>query len=79
MPDIDLGPDKYARRDPRTGKMVREISPRRAFWFMVVAIVILGFVFWTRNDGSRESLFGITALFAAVAGVFFANWLRNTY
>lgn len=79
MPDLDLEPHQYAERDPKTGTLVREIPPRRALLFMFVAIGVLVYIFISRDQLTSGTLFGITALFAAIAGVFFAQWLRDVH
>lgn len=78
--EIEMRRDQYARLDHKSGKMVKDISPRRAFWMMVLALGIVGFIFWNR-DGFHNSaiLVGCTAAFAFGAGGFFANWLKDTY
>ena len=47
-------------------------------WF-IVCLVVLALIFWTRESGSRESLFGITALFGLLAGGFLGGWFREHY
>lgn len=79
MPDIDLERSDYARRDPRTGKMVREPSKKSSRNLTIGCVLILAFIFWTRDAGSRESLFGVSVLFAFCAGIFASNWLKDIY
>lgn len=79
MPDLNLEPHEYAHRDPRTGKMVRDFSPRWARNWLIVAVSILGFIYWHRAEVTPDILFGVTAGFAFCAGIFFANWLKNVY
>ena len=35
--------------------------------------------FATRNEGSRESMCGVTVLFSFCAGIMFSLWQRNRY
>jgi len=79
MPDLDLGPNNYRKRDPRTGRWHFPDDPKLARNYLFVLIAVLIFVFITRNEGSRESLFGITAMFSFFAGGMFALWLKDRY
>lgn len=79
MPQIDLEPSDYARRDPRTGKMVREPSKRFSRNLTFLAALMLCVIFWWRNDVTATNLFGITAFVAFCGGVMAANWLKNIY
>lgn len=80
MPNIDLGPDKYTRKDPRTGKMVRDFSPRYMRNLFFVMIGVLAVMFWQRDQITNSAVFfGAIAAFAFCAGVFAANWLKNIY
>lgn len=79
MPNIEIEPHEYSRRDPRTGKMVRDFSPKYMRNLTIVAAVMLFAIFWTRDAGSRDTLFGITAFVAFCGGVTAAAWLKNIY
>lgn len=79
MPDIDLGPDDYKIRDPKSGRWHLPDDPKLARNYLVVLIVVLTLIFVTRAEGSRESLFGVTALFSFCAGIMFALWQKNKY
>lgn len=79
MRQIDLGPNDYKKRDPRTGRWHIPDDPKLARnYFFVIVAVLIG-IFLTRDGGSRETLFGITALFAFCAGGMFALWLKDRY
>jgi hypothetical protein len=77
--EIELGTHEYWRRDPRTGKMVKDFSPRWARNWFFVCVAALVWVFWVRDQFSPEMLFGGTVLWAFGGGVMFANWLKNIY
>lgn len=79
MRDIDLGPNDYKIRDPRTGRWHLPDDPKLARNMLAVTIVVLVAIYATRDAGSRESLFGITALFSFGAGIMFALWQKNRY
>lgn len=79
MPQIDLEPHQYDRQDPKTGRMVRDYSPTFSRNMMLVALALLAVLFFYRDVGSSASTFGCTALFAFIAGGFFANWLKDRY
>jgi len=80
MPDpIDLGPHEYSRFDKRSGKMVRDYSPKFMRNMTFVAIGLLAFIFFTRDTGTRDMLFAETGLFAFFGGITAANWLKNIY
>lgn len=79
MPQIELKPHQYDRQDPKTGKMVRDYSPKFLAGMMLVALVILGYIFWHREELTSGTLFGVTAMFAFIAGGFFANLLKDRY
>lgn len=79
MPDLDLEPHQYAKRDPRTGKMVREFSPKWARnWFFLCAVALI-WCFWYCGQGSPQLSFGVTAFWAFLAGGFAGHWLKNIY
>jgi hypothetical protein len=79
MPDLDLEPHEYAKRDPHSGRMVRAPSKRFARNLTIISALILAFVFWHRNEVEPWTLFGVTAMFAFFAGIFAANWLKDIY
>lgn len=79
MPELDLGPNDYRKQDRRSGRWYVPDSPKACRNMLVVAIAILGLIWWTRAEGSRESLFGITALVAFAGGIMFAGWLKDRY
>lgn len=79
MPKLDLGPNDYRVRDPKTGRWNFRDDPKLARNYLVVLLAVLVFIFFTRNEGSRESLFGVTAMFSFFAGGMFAVWLKDRY
>lgn len=79
MPDLDLGPNDYRKRDPRTGRWHLPDDPKLARNYLFVLIGVLIFIFVTRDEGTRESLFGVTALFSWCSGIMFSSWLKDRY
>lgn len=80
MPDdIDLKTHEYTRKDPRTGKMVRDFSPKYMRNMTILALLMLGFIWWHRKEVDVDTLYGITAFVAFCGGVMAANWLKNIY
>lgn len=79
MPHLDLGPNDYRKRDPRTGRWHLPDDPKLARNMMFVSIGILAFILWNRDDVSTGILFGVTALFAFCAGGLFSLWLKDRY
>lgn len=79
MPDLNLGPNDYRKRDPRTGRWHLPDDPKLARNMLVVAIVILVFIFLHRDELSSGTAFGVTALFSSCAGIMFALWQKNRY
>lgn len=79
MKRIDLDPHQYADVDRRTGKVKRRISKRFARNYGVGCLIVMGVIFWHRDDLSAGTLFGTTALFSVVAGIMLANWLFDLY
>jgi len=79
MPQIDLGPDDYRKRDPRTGRWQIPDDPKLARNYFFVIVAVLAFIFWNRTAVSSASLFGVTALFSWGAGIMFALWLKDRY
>lgn len=79
MNHIDLGPNDYRKRNPRTGRWHLPDDPKLARNYFFVLLAVLAFVYVTRDAGSRESLFGITALFSWCAGIMFALWQKDRY
>lgn len=57
-------------------RVLRESKPIAAFW-AAIAILILGYIFWTRDQGSTASLFGVTAMFGVGLGLCIAILLKN--
>ena len=78
-PELELGRHQYSWRDRRSGKMVRDFSPRFCRNMMIGALLVLGYIFWHRTEITIESLFAGTAFMAFVAGGFFANWTKDHY
>ena len=53
-PEIDLGSHQYSWRDKRTGKMVRDFSPKWARNWFLACTVALVWVFWNRAGFSSR-------------------------
>lgn len=77
--NLDLGPNDYRKRDPRTGRWHLPDDPKLARNLFIVAIAVLGVLFWHRGEFSTFNLFGGTALFAFCAGGLFALWQKDRY
>lgn len=45
----------------------------------IVCAVVLAATFFTRDSGSTETLFGVTAVFGISLGVFLGGWLHEHY
>lgn len=43
----------------------------------VVALAILGFIFWNRSELETETLFGVSAMFGGCAGAGLIVWLNQ--
>lgn len=71
MPDIDLEPRK--KRLPLSHPDDTRL-PMIMFFVMLAA---LGLIFWYRADANAEMLFLGTAVFAFVAGLQFAMWVKD--
>lgn len=79
MPEIDLGPNSYRKRDSRSGRWLMpddRIGSRNYFF---VLLVVLGFIFWNRDSFGSDVLFGISVMFAFCAGIMLAIWLKDRY
>ena len=79
MKQVDIGPNDYRIRDPKTGRWHLPDDPKLARNYLFVLIAVLVFVFVTRDEGSSQGLFGVTALFSFCAGIMFAIWQKNRY
>lgn len=79
MPDLDLGPNDYKIRDPRTGRWHLPDDPKLARNYLVVLIAVLGFIYLRRDEFGSDVLFGVAVLFSFCAGGLFAIWLKDRY
>jgi hypothetical protein len=77
MPDLDLGPNDYKIRDPKSGRWRLPDDPKLARNYLVVLIAVLAFVFVYRQEMTADILFGVAAMFAFCAGIMLAVWLKN--
>lgn len=81
MKQVDLGPGEYEERKPKGWRWRVPWShpddAKMQALYMVLALCILGFIFINRDELSSGILFGVTALFAAVAGIMFALAFRD--
>lgn len=81
MPELDLEPGDYRERKPRGWRWRLPWShpddAKMQFGMLLACAGALAFVFLTRADGSRETLFGVTAVFAFVAGIMFTLVFRD--
>lgn len=78
MPDLELGPNDYRKKGP-DGRWRVADDPKLARNMMVVALGILGFIYWNRMDLSPENLFFGAAIMGFCAGGMFAIWLKDVY
>jgi hypothetical protein len=76
---IELGTHQYSWRDRRSGKRVRDFSPGWARNWMLVTLLMLGFLFWHRTEGSRDLSFECAALCSFCVGAFAFNWLKSPW
>lgn len=79
MKNIDLGPNDYKIRDPRTGRWHFTDDRKLARNYLVVLIAVLGFIYLHRDEFGADVLFGVAVLFAFCAGGLFAIWLKDRY
>jgi len=80
MPDIELKTHEYARRDPRTGKMVRDLPPRWARnWFLFSAGILVWDFFYGLSGTSPQTNFAFAVFWAFIAGVMAQAWLKDIY
>lgn len=79
MRDLDLGPNDYRKRDPRTGRWVVPDDPKLARFGFFTASAILAFIFWHRSELSAHLLFGAAAMVAFCAGIMLSIWLKDRY
>ena len=79
MPDLELKPDDYKFRG-KDGRWHRRDDKRFLFGGLVACLAVLGFIFFKRNEITDSAvLFGGTAMFAAAAGIFLGNLLKDVY
>lgn len=74
---LDLGPNNYRKRNPRTGKWRIGEDPKLARNMMFLAIGILIWIFVIRDTLTSGTLFGGAAMFAFGAGIMLAIWLKD--
>lgn len=79
MPDIDLGPNDYRKRDLETGRLRAPDDPKLARNMLAISVAVLLFIFCNRGQFSAGTLFGVSALFAFCAGIMLALWQKNRY
>ncbi|MDB5531600.1 MAG: hypothetical protein JWR51_4703 [Devosia sp.] len=79
MPDLDLGPDDYKIRDPRTGRWHVPANPKLAGALGIVLIGVLIFLFIRRDEMTSETLFGVVAMFSLFAGGLLGLSARKSY
>lgn len=77
--DIELERSDYADRDPKSGKWRRPLSKKAARNWTVFCVACLTFIFFRVNELTPDISFGLGVLFAAGAGVFAQQWLRDVY
>lgn len=78
MPNMSLGPDDY-RFKGNDGRWYRRDDKRFLLFGLVASVAILILIFWVRDELSSGILFGVSALFAACAGIFLGNLLKDVY
>lgn len=79
MPDLELGPNDYKIRDPKTGRWHFTDDRKLARNYLAVLIAVLGFIFLRRDEFGTDVLFGVAVLFAFCAGIMLAVWLKDRY
>ena len=79
MPDIDLGPNDYKIRDPRTGRWHVPANPKLAGALGLVVVGVLIFLFFRRDEMTSETMFGVVTMFAFFAGGLLGLWARKSY
>jgi len=79
MPDLDLDPHEYAERDPSTGRLKREMSPRWFAGWMCVGLVMLGWAWWNRDAISTDALFGFVVVVSIPTGMCLFGMLKDIY
>jgi hypothetical protein len=78
MPDIELRPDDYKFKGKDGRWKVRD-DRRVLLAGLLFALVLLGLIWWNREALSSGILFGVSAVFAASAGIFFALLTKDIY
>lgn len=75
---LDLEPHEYSRRDPRTGKMVRDFPKKWARNWLFICVAVLAWDFF--NPGTSWQLgFAFTVFWAFIAGAMAQHWLKDVY
>jgi len=76
MRDIDLGPDDYRKRDPRTGKWLQNVDRKLCRWGSVGSAGMTAFLI---SLGSGDTIIGFiaVAIMAFVTGGLFTLSLKN--
>jgi hypothetical protein len=69
MPEIDLPPSKYRWRRP--------LSLPLAWTFVGLGALMLGWLYWVRDNVSSTNLFVGTAMVAFAVGLILAGIMRN--
>lgn len=69
MPEIDLPPSKYRWRRP--------LSLPLAWAFVGLGLMMLGWIFWNRDQLSSGTLFGCAAMIAFFVGGLVSSIMRN--
>lgn len=75
MPNLDLGPNEYARDNK--GRWVRGVSKRWARNWALIGIAMLVAIFFTRDQIHADTLFGLTAIISLCTGMAVALWLKD--
>lgn len=76
---IDLPPDDYRVRDPKSGRWFQRDDKRFLAGGLIVDLVIIGFIWWNRGEVDPNTLFWATTVAAAGAGGFFALLTKDIY
>lgn len=78
MPDLDLGPDDYKIRDPKTGRFEVPDSPATGLVGFVIGVAMVIVTLVYAGEINRASSFALVALMAWAAAGGFANWQINS-
>lgn len=81
MPDMDLPPGAYRERKPKGWRWKlpwsHDDDVKMPMVMFFVALAVLVYIYVSREQLSPGVLFGVSAMFGAVAGGMLILWLRD--